>query len=55
MYASAFGQKWGAYLMLGGFFTHFFVELTIGVRAYRDVMSRPWPKVVPLSDDDDDW
>ena len=30
-------------------------QVTIAFRHYRRVMSRPWPAVAPLGDDDDDW
>jgi hypothetical protein len=44
----------GIYLVLAGFGGHLAGHLLVGVAGYRDVMSRPWPQVSPL-DDDDDW
>jgi hypothetical protein len=53
LYAAVFGQRWGAYLTLGGLSTHFVANWLIALRAYRRVMRRPWPKVAPIVDDDD--
>ena len=30
-------------------------HVVISVRRYRQIMRRPWPKVTPLPDDDDEW
>ena len=43
----------GVYLVLVGFGGHLAGHLVIGVVGYREVMSRPWPRAVPLEDDDD--
>jgi len=29
------------------------LEHVMGISLYRSVMRRPWPKVLPLDDDDD--
>jgi hypothetical protein len=54
-YVAAFGQKWGAYLMIGGLIAHFLVYWAFAFREYRDVMRRPWPRVAPVADEDDEW
>jgi Na+/melibiose symporter-like transporter len=30
-------------------------HLVVAILRYRKIMRRPWPKVEPLPDDDDDW
>jgi hypothetical protein len=45
----------GIYLALGALTVHFVWHLVVGIVGYRSVMSRPWPQVPPLEDDDDDW
>jgi hypothetical protein len=30
-------------------------HLAVGILGYRETMSRPWPKVPPIKNDDDDW
>jgi len=42
----------GGYLMLGGVVAQISTNVVVGVSGYRRVMSRPWPKVEPLPDDD---
>jgi hypothetical protein len=53
-YAAAFGQRWGAYVLLGWFLARLSLHLAIGVWGYARAMTRPWPKVEPLTDWDDD-
>jgi hypothetical protein len=55
IYAAALGHRWGAYAAVGAFFVRFCGYLVGGIWAYRETMSRPWPKVAPVDDDDDDW
>lgn len=43
----------GAYVLVGGLTALIAVHLARGLFAYHLVMSRPWPKVAPLTDDDD--
>jgi hypothetical protein len=50
--AAVAGQRWGAYLLILNVVVQISFHLMIGWWAYRDVMSRPWPKVTPLTDDD---
>lgn len=53
IYASLLGWRPGAYLGLVGLAGHLLGHLAAAVGAYRRVMSRPWPEVPPLADDDD--
>ena len=52
-YSSAFSWRPGAFFMLGSVCGYVALHLTAGLAAYRDAMTRPWPKVPPLEDDDD--
>jgi hypothetical protein len=54
VYGGLLGWRAGAFLMLTGVIGSISCHLVIGIVAYRNVMMRPWPKVVPL-DDDEDW
>ena len=45
----------GIYLTLGALTVYFALQVSVGIVGYRHVMSRPWPQVPPLEDDDDDW
>jgi predicted benzoate:H+ symporter BenE len=49
------GRRAGVWLVLGLVVAWFLLRLLIGVIAYRRVMRRPWPRVRPLDNDDDDW
>jgi hypothetical protein len=51
--AALTGHRWGAYVLVANLVVQIGFHLIIGRWAYRDVMTRPWPKVAPL--DDDDW
>lgn len=51
--AAVTGHRWGAYVLIANLVVQIGFHLIIGGWAYRDVMTRPWPKVAPL--DDDDW
>jgi len=42
----------GAYLIGGGLAALVAARATIAVVEYRRVMSRPWPQVSPIADDD---
>jgi Flp pilus assembly protein TadB len=53
--AVLFASVVSAGLMLAGLAGFAVAEILFGVFAYRRVMRRPWPKVPPLVDDDDDW
>jgi hypothetical protein len=45
----------GIFVTLGAAVIQFGMNLVVGIVGYRHVMSRPWPQVPPLTDDDDDW
>lgn len=51
---SALRWKPGAYLLLIAVAGEIAAHLVVGVAEYRRVMSRPWPAVNPLGDDDED-
>jgi hypothetical protein len=51
--AAVAGHRWGAYVLVTNLIVQIGFHLIIGGWAYHDVMTRPWPKVTPL--DDDDW
>ena len=52
-FSAALGWRPGAWLLLGAVGAHIALDVAVGVTAYRDVMSRPWPPVAPLRDDED--
>lgn len=43
----------GAYVMIAALAITVLAHVVVGVLGYLDVMSRPWPRVQPLTDDDD--
>ena len=47
--------KVGIPILLVGFVGLIAIRLVAGVSLYRRVMSRPWPAVPPLEDEDDEW
>ena len=51
--AAVLGHSFGALFLIVGFICLLVTHLTIGLSGYRQVMSRPWPAVAPLNDDDD--
>ena len=51
-YGGLLGWRGGAFLMLAGACGSFAGHMVVGVTEYRRVMSRAWPKVAPLVDDD---
>jgi membrane protein DedA with SNARE-associated domain len=51
--AAITGASWGIVLLLVGLAGVVGTHVLVGIRAYRRVMRRPWPKVKPLEDDDD--
>jgi hypothetical protein len=50
--AAAAGQRWGAYVLIANLIVQIGSHLTVGAWAYGDVMSRPWPEVPVLTDDE---
>jgi hypothetical protein len=51
--AAFLGWRRGAFVAVAGAFLTFSWHLAVGVWGYRRVMSRAWPKVPPIEDDDD--
>jgi hypothetical protein len=49
-----FQSRPAAYAAVGAFAAVFTLHLLAGVIEYWRTMRRPWPKVAPLADDDDD-
>jgi hypothetical protein len=41
--------------MLAGVIGLFATRLGVGIVSYRQTMRRPWPKVPPAEDHDDEW
>jgi hypothetical protein len=48
-------HRLGVFLMLAGVLGLFVTRLAASVVGYRRTMRRPWPKVPPVEDDDDEW
>jgi len=53
LFAAVLGWRPGAFVAMAGACLIFAWHLAIGAWSYRRVMSRPWPKVSPIEDDDD--
>jgi hypothetical protein len=54
-FSAVLGWRPGAWIMVGAVCERIASNVLAAVAAYREVMSRPWPAVPPLTDDDDDW
>jgi hypothetical protein len=54
-FAAVLGSRPGVFVMLAGFFGFVAGHLAMGLTEYHRIMSRPWPEVSPLDDDEDDW
>ncbi len=52
-FTSALRWKPGAYLLIAAATGQITAHLVVGLTEYRRVMSRPWPKVRPVDDEDD--
>jgi len=52
IYSALFWRP-GAYVMLTGLLGLILVHVARGALMYRIVMSRPWPEVTPLNDEED--
>jgi hypothetical protein len=50
-----FHRHLAVFLMLAAVIGLFLTRLTIGIVSYRQTMRRPWPKVPPIEDDEDEW
>jgi hypothetical protein len=48
-------RRVGVFVMLAGFIGYVGMHLLLGIGSYRETMRRPWPKVPPIEDDDDEW
>jgi hypothetical protein len=55
IYAAAAGWRPAAWILIASVTTLVAGHIWISTAAYRRTMSRPWPRVEPLPDDDDDW
>ena len=50
--AAVAGQRWGAYVLIANLVLQIEFHLVVGWRAYLEVMTREWPKVAPLNDEE---
>jgi hypothetical protein len=50
-----FDRRAGVFVMLAGVVAYFGMHLLVGIVGYRQTMRRPWPKVPPVEDDEDEW
>jgi hypothetical protein len=55
IFAALLGWRPGAFVAVAGAMLTFASYLVGAVVGYRRTMSRPWPKVPPIADEDDDW
>ena len=53
MLAAVWDWRPGAVLMLTGLVALLLGHLAVGLQGYRRVMSRPWPRVPPLDDEEE--
>jgi hypothetical protein len=51
----AFDPPPAPFLLLAGAIGLFGTRLVFAVVEYRRTMRRPWPRVPPIEDDDDEW
>ena len=51
--AAATGWRWAGYLLIVVLGIRLAAHLAAGYAGFRDVMTRPWPRVPPRPDDDD--
>jgi hypothetical protein len=51
--AAAADRRAGAWALVAGFVGTLAAQLVMGIAGYRRVMSRPWPDVRPLADEDE--
>ncbi|MEO5576794.1 MAG: hypothetical protein ABIR67_01740 [Gaiellaceae bacterium] len=52
IYVAFVGWKPSAWIMIGTLSAIVTGHIALSIVAYRRTMSRPWPKVAPLQDDD---
>jgi hypothetical protein len=50
-----FAPRLAVFLLLAGMIGLFATRFIVGVVEYRRTMRRPWPRVPPIDDDDDEW
>jgi hypothetical protein len=50
-----FERRVGVFLVLAGVVGYIGMHVLLGIGSYRETMRRPWPKVPPIKDDDDEW
>ena len=51
-FSAVLGWRPGGWLLVVAVCERILLDLAVGVTAYREVMSRPWPQVPVLTDDD---
>jgi hypothetical protein len=52
LYAGLLQWRPAAFILIGAICAQIATHVALGVSSYRHVMSRPWPKVPPIADDD---
>jgi hypothetical protein len=55
LFVVLFALRLATFLMLAGAVGMFGTRLVVGVIEYRRTMRRPWPRVPPIEEDDDEW
>jgi hypothetical protein len=55
LFVVLFALRLATFLMLAGAIGMFGTRLVVGVIEYRRTMRRPWPRVPPIEEDDDEW
>ena len=50
--AAIAGHRWGAYVLIANLVLQIGFHLIVGWGAYREVMTREWPNVAPLNDEE---
>jgi hypothetical protein len=55
VYAAFLGWRTGGFVAIGAALAIPVVNVSYAMRGYRRIMKRPWPKVPPIEEDDDEW
>lgn len=55
VYAAFLGWRTGGFVAIGAALAIPVVNVSYAIRGYRRIMKRPWPKVPPIEEDDDEW
>jgi hypothetical protein len=50
-----FAPRLAVFLIFVGFIGYVGTHVVMGIVHYRRTMRRPWPRVPPIEDDDDEW